>query len=41
MTDLAKLKETNERRWAVVRLTRPFSAISDQLITANRLLKKA
>lgn len=35
MTDLAKLKATNERRWAVVRLTRPFSAIADQLIAAK------
>jgi lysozyme family protein len=35
MTDLAKLRADNERRWSVVRLTRPFSAISDQLIAAK------
>jgi lysozyme family protein len=35
MTDLAKLRAENERRWSVVRLTRPFSAISDQLIAAK------
>lgn len=35
MTDLVKLRAANERRWAVAKVTRPFSAIADQLIAAK------